>query len=276
MIKSNIQPIQISAQQVRQPLKTEYKLTLYGNTNVMRKNLKPSVLLITLLLTQTLSFGQLKTYVWEVPMCGYEGTYDSRKYSEERIDGTRELCFTNITMLNLRVFAWKPEDLDSITVDSLDDDYNKRVRKIKKLKIIKSDFWEEVRNDKISRVNKLYELFRIMILGYKNPEVLKQLNSTDTCKYTDALIAGGQKLLDEWKSYQEEQAKHNGNPEWAFKEYYTDRFNSPQKLQYARIALMGGWWNDCARVTQKSNAGAEKIQEEFRKLFVEVKGGCQD
>ncbi|MEO5572065.1 MAG: hypothetical protein ABIT08_05510 [Bacteroidia bacterium] len=210
-------------------------------------------------------------------MCSYEGTYDGRKYTEERIDGTRELCFTNITQLNFRgAFAWQPEDLDKMNVDSLEDDYKKKLQKIKKLKIIKSAFWEEIRNDKISRVNKLHELFKIMILGYKNPMVLKQISAIDTCKYSEALISGGKKLLDEWKSYEEERSKHNGNPERAFKEHYLDRINSPQKLIYARISLMGGWWNDCARITQQPDTMVGKVEEEFRKLFVEVTGGCQD
>ena len=122
-----------------------------------------------------------------------------------------------------------------------------------------------------------YQLRKITIEAYKDPQVLLNNQFTNYCKqYAEALSSNDStKRLSTWKKLAEEQKEKNGNPEF-FMKNFQEKFNSANKLVYAKIELMAfGWWN-CAnhQIPHIDRDGG--MEEEFNKLFTNIKSACDE
>ena len=90
------------------------------------------------------------------------------------------------------------------------------------------------------------------------------LNSTDTSV-----------LLTTWKSFCEELKTKNGSPETFMAKFY-EKYNSPQKLVYAKIDLLTFGWGNCANNSTFHVASDGKAEKAFEKLFSNVKHECEE
>jgi hypothetical protein len=93
--------------------------------------------------------------------------------------------------------------------------------------------------------------------------------------YRDALISGGQKMLDAWVVLNENLKKKNGDPE-KLQRKFDEQFNSVNRLDYARLELMSfGWWSSANRLIFHIMDSGE-FEAEFKKLFIKVKCECDE
>ncbi len=221
------------------------------------------------------TFAQTKTFIWRSTLCRYEGEYDSSKTTEAQLHDTYLLHCFNASYMEARVTAWAPEDIPKLNLDSLHSEYKTKLKFLKQLNIINSQFWETVRQNKIHRLSETYNFDKTVIKAYKNPSVLKSIPANDSCyQFVDAMIAGGDQLLNLWKQVSANACKNNGDSIQCIHERYLDKINSPQKLLFAQIELiLFGWWNCANSYSQYRDNQGERIKI-FNELFTNVKVQC--
>ena len=136
------------------------------------------------------------------------------------------------------------------------------------------EFWELARQNRIKEISETCNLKALTIIAYDNPDTLMAFIKTDslTTFFRDALISGGDKLLEAWKVLNEIQKSKNGFPENVQRKFET-QFNSAQKMDYARLAVMQfGWWNHTNHLIYHDPRTA--YWQEFEKLFFKLESDC--
>jgi|GEM_PF-521421 len=227
---------------------------------------------------ETTKEGKQIEYKWETPSCSISGTYDSSKYTEEELKATAELCYTfdGAVLLMADAHPLNITDIAKLNTTDLDKEY-KEQQKMFSRPVVKTEFMEKLRKDKIKELDEEYELKKITIEAYNNPKVLLKSKYASKCnEYVEALTAEDTtKLFDAWTKIVDEQAKTNGAPELLKAEHKTQK-ESADKLAYAKKYVMTyGWWN-CANGNMFRVEADGKSGEAFEKLFTNVKRECDE
>jgi hypothetical protein len=235
--------------------------------------MKIFLILISLLIISSVN-SQNVNYKWETGyLCFYESCYDSTIYSKKQIDDCYKITFRSSFLRDLP-FNYK---FENDFIDTLEIVYNKKQKLIKSLYLPNNTYWNERRNTALNDLTEIYNLSVIYCKSISNPEILKDFNYIDNClkKHADALIIGGDSLLNDWHYITNLQANQNAYPDTVWKEY-NFQLNSNDKFFYARKRVQTfGWWS-CAVKYLDINKRLrtdyyKKNEEEFMKLFIENK-----
>jgi hypothetical protein len=171
-----------------------------------------------------------------------------------------------------------PEEIKNLDVAALDREYNLKSVELKKLNIVKSPYWEALRQRKLKELAQVYRLSRTTMLAFENPGVIKKHSFADFCirKYSDSLINGGEALLRVWREVNEASRKVNADPD-RLRKIFESQSTSPDKYKYARIEVMTfGWWN-CANEFIEYEQNYDRHEDEFKKLFTRLRTiGCDE
>lgn len=230
------------------------------------------LLIAILVLCQTAAFAQAKRFNWTNELCEFEGTYDAKKYTEAQLKNTLQLFAPGSFTLVTEATVWKYEDIDKLSVAALDKEYRTKSAALARLDIVKSPFWERLRERRLKELKQVYELSRISILGYKEPAKLKETPFGETCvaQYSDPLTKGGEVLLRTWRTLNESKRRKNADPE-RIKKIFEAEHNSPDRLKFARVEVMSfGFWN-CANEFIEREEYDGSHEEEFKKLFKQTR-----
>lgn len=227
---------------------------------------------------ETVKEGKQIQYKWETPSCSISGTYDSSKYTEEELKATLDLCyvFDGSVLLISDAHPLDITDIAKLNTKALEEEY-KEQQKMFSRPVVKTEFMEKLRKDKLKELDEEYELKKITIEAYNNPKVLLKSKYASKCnEYVEALTAEDTtKLFDAWTKIVDEQAKTNGDPDSLKAEHKTQK-ESADKLAYAKKYVMTyGWWN-CANENMFRVESTGKSGEEFQKLFTNVKRECDE
>lgn len=251
---------------------------------IARKN-RPAfglLLLLLPLLASVSAFGQLKTFKWDDDMCSYTSTYDARRYNETQLRNTLSMLRPGAgaeTGPEISLHVWKYEDIAKLDIEGYDRQYERRLKRLKELDIVKTPYWENLRTQMISELGQMHELSRLTAIAYTRPEVINGYPRAESCKlkYAGPIIQGGEALVDAWREVNLASQKVNADPK-----RLQDRFDtqnaSPDRMKFALLETMAfGWWN-CAiisidRPKSLENGAADR---EFRKLFTRVKETCEE
>lgn len=229
------------------------------------------ILLIAILfLCHTAAFAQTKSFRWTTDLCEFEGTYDAAKYTETQLKNTLKLL--GDFSINTDATVWKYEDIKKLDVNALDKEYQAKSAALKKLDIVKSPFWERLRERKLKELTEVYKLSRLTMLGYAEPAKLREATFAESCvvKYAEPLIKGGELLLRTWQTLNEGSRRNNADPE-RIKKIFEAEYDSPDRLQFARVEVMSfGFWN-CANEFIEREIYDGSHDEEFKKLFKRVR-----
>ncbi len=225
------------------------------------------------LFNQTVSAQKLKKMKWETDLCEIEGTYDSSKYTETQLRNTLKL-FQSIgaSPLFTHYTVFKYEDIKTLSVAKLDTEYKQKIEELKNLDIVKTAYWETIRQKKLRETEQSYKLGRLTIQSYTNPTVLMQTENVGECreKFAEPLVARGDSLLDAWKVVNEINKSRNCCPE-NLQQKFDEQYNSPDKFKYAVVEVTAfGWWN-CVNAKRYHVNSEESQQKNFDKLFKKIK-----
>lgn len=230
-------------------------------------------LIISLLLCNALAVSaQAKKYRWLTGLCEYEGTYDAARYTEKQIEATYQLYFAGDFNLQTEATAPRYEEVGSLSLDALNQEYTTKQNVLRGLDIVKLPYWEKLKERKLKEMEQVYNLSRVTIESYENPARLKEHAPAAACMktYADPLIEGGNALLITWRKLNEESRRRNANPD-RLRRIFEDRYNSPDKHQHARIEVMRfGWWN-CANAFVQRVEQTDTPEKNFKKLFKRVR-----
>lgn len=241
----------------------------------MKKILAANLVLVcaVFLFNQTAFAQKLKKMKWETELCEIEGTYDSSKYTEAQLRNTLKLYQSiGSTPLSTYYTVFKYEDIKKLSVTKLDTEYKQKIEELKNLDIVKTAYWETIRQEKLKEIEQSYKLGRLTIQSYENPVVLRQAENVGECRenFAEPLILGGDSLLNAWKVVNEINKSRNCCPE-NLQQKFDEQFNSPDKFKYAVVEVTGfGWWN-CVNAKRYHVNSEESQQKNFDKLFKKIK-----
>ncbi len=218
-------------------------------------------------------FGQTAKFKWSDLTCEHESKYKTNLYTETQINNCYLLTQDDVFRIANTPSVFNPEDIKSLNLDTLDQEFKTKSLRLKTLDIPKTKEWENIRNKILIELDQLYTLSRIVYVAYLSDDynALSKYNSSDTClqKHSSALIAGGDSLLNNWYDITTELAQNNGSPENIWKKYYQN-LSSENKFLFAKVDVTTfGWWN-CA-VIYVEFFDRNLVLKEFKKLFINTK-----
>lgn len=230
------------------------------------------LLTVILILCQTTAFAQTKKFRWTTDLCEFEGTYDTKKYTAAQLENTVKLFYSEFSLNAIDPTPREFEKIKLLDVKILDAEYAAKSNALKRLNIVKNDYWETRRQARLKELEQVYQLSRATILGHTNPAKLNEVKFAGACaaKYANPLISGGDELLKIWLVVNEEGRRRNGDPA-RIERIFNEQFNSPERFQYAHIEVMTfGWWNCANGFIERDDNGGD-VFEEFKKLFKRTK-----
>lgn len=238
-----------------------------------------SIRLITALLLVFLrieTFSQKAQYNYETDFCTCTGTFDSTKYSRTQLENTLNLLW-NTEPIHTDATARTLNKANEPDLGSLISECNNRLHELNSVKFINNKFWTKIKEDRIAEIESTCRLREYTILAWNNPDTLLSYNVVDsTCiYYRDALIDGGEEMIQAWICLNERMKRNNGDP-GKVQRKFDEKFTSINRLDYARLDLMTyGWWNSANHLILHVNAGGD-FESEFKKLFTKVKCNCDE
>jgi hypothetical protein len=225
--------------------------------------------------------GQTRTFEWTDIMCGYKGTYDSRKYSEVQLRNTWRLIDHDGPSLEGMATVWQYDEIAGLDVAALDRSYNGVRSEIENLNIVKTPYWQNVRKKKLEALEQDYRLRRTTMLAYTKPAVLMEYPAAEACKlkYAGPIAKGGDALLGLWREVNLESQVNNADPA-RLQRIFDEQRRSPDRLKFALVETMAfGWWNcanDVLRDGPAFNPEDSEHAEEFKKLFTRLTEDCEE
>lgn len=214
-------------------------------------------------------------FKWENELCLFTGTYNPEKYSKEILENTHELWFLP-SGLSTDASPHDADKIEKLSIDELTAEYNEKKASLNR-KIVETPFWNKIKTERLLELQDEYELKKLSIESYKNPSLLINSRFSKNCsEYAEVLASNDSvALLKAWNILAEKQKKNNGSPE-NFMKTHLEKFNSPDRVQYAKIELKTyGWWN-CAIGEIRSVEDDGKMEKEFNKLFINIKSVCDE
>lgn len=234
------------------------------------------IAVITLLLLCSIKMSaQYATFEYQTELCDCKAKFDSTKYSIKQLQNTLELYSGRAAYIAIGPFMLFKASSDFL-LDSLEREGTQRLKYLNRHDIVNDKFWQGVRARVVKYINSTCELRRVTILAQNDPkELLNYKLVDDNCKYfRDALIAGGDELLKAWPVLNEIQKKKNVRPAWV-QHQFEEKYNSPEKLEYAREEVfMYGWWNFANNLLPHIHE--KGLEENFERLLKDVQCDCDE
>lgn len=230
------------------------------------------LLAIFLILSSSAAFAQAKKFRWGNETCLFESVYDAKKYTAAQLNDTRKLFHLDFFPNTIDPTPTKFQDIKKLRVETLDAEYKTRTDALNRLNIVKTAYWEALRQEQLKELAQVYQLSRASILGYENPARLKDVKFAGVCvtKYAEPLERGGDELLAAWQTVNEETRVNNGDPN-RIKRIFDEQSASPEKFQYAQMEVMAfGWWNCVNSLIDRENNSDQAVKE-FKKMFSKTK-----
>jgi len=213
------------------------------------------------------------TFTYSEGMCSYSGKYNPKTISEEQLQNTLDhLIFPSYIETNAT--AWELDDVDDLDLEALKEECSTRLNRLETLEFANTENMVRLKESRIRELNEACYVKSLTILGYENPDTLMGFETTDENInfIRNGLIAGGDSLVEVWKEVVRIQKLNNGYPERIQQEFEA-QFNSPEKLEYARLTvMMFGWWNNVNHDIY--HTPDEYYSGQFNELFSKVDEEC--
>lgn len=226
---------------------------------------------------------KFRTYTWDDELCHYTCKYDSTLVTSIQLKNSYDLGYhTDRFEITTQRSAFSFNDIEKLNVDSLDNEFKRKINDLQTIEVINSNYWHNLKQQKIIELKKLHKLYRLHILGYQYPDTLNFKGCPNECdKYITGLVKGGDELLKVWVelhneliSQQRKIGASNKTIEFLNKKF-DEKYNSFDKLEYARMDVISfGWWNKVNHTISRVNT--DNFQNEYRKNFTEIKEECDE
>ncbi len=221
-------------------------------------------------------FSQYAEFNYDTELCNCVAQFDSTRYTRRQLQNTIDYLWW---MPNIDTDATGLKDAKSARelINELKIECNQRIGLLQTFDFVNDEFWQKLKNEIIEYYASTCRLREYTILAYDNPKILLEYDLVDsTCIfYRDALIKGGEAMLEAWVKLNEVQKSNNGYPDQLQREFEA-KYYSDDRLTYAREAIMVfGWWNNANHLLPHIDS-YYNYDEEFGKLFIDVECECDE
>ncbi len=211
------------------------------------------------------------SFRWELVLCQYSGTYDTRRFTENQLKNTVQLLQPGAFDLPVSGTVWKHSEIANLDIGALDRQYEELKSRLEQLDIVPVEDWNQVRQRLLDELGRVYRLTRITWQAYLRPVVLRDYPGAEECKtlYAEPLIEGGEKLLEAWRRVNENSRKNNVDPD-RLRRIFEEQDASPDRMKFALVETMAfGWWN-CANALLDRKGLPPELEQECKKLFIRI------
>jgi len=232
--------------------------------------------LFTFILFGVNAYPQSSVFNYWTELCDCSAKFDSTKITREQLQNTFDYLWW-APLIDSDATAWTLDQIDDLSMDELQKECAERINKLQTLDFVDDEFWNRLKNERITYYNSTCRLREYTILAYSNPDTLLSYDLVDsTCiYYRDALIAGGQKMIEAWIKLNELQKRINGDPD-NLQRKFDEKFNASNKLEFARLEIMKfGWWNSANHRIPHINT-SYNFAEEFERLLTGIECECDE
>jgi hypothetical protein len=233
-------------------------------------------ILFALILICLDSFSQNAKFKYWTELCDCKGIFDSTKITREQLQNTFNYLWW-APIIESDATAWTLDKIKELSVSKLKNECEERIDKLKTLNSVDVEFWSQLKEERINYYESTCRLREITILAYSNPDILTSYELVDSVciYYRNALIAGGQQLIDAWIRLNESQKSKNVNPE-KVQQKFDEKFNSALRSEYARSEIMKfGWWNSANDLLPHVNTSYD-FAGEFERLLFDINCECDE
>ncbi len=218
------------------------------------------------------------TFSWLDETCNNTGNYNPKDYTAAQLKNTFDLWYTFSGIpLHASGVAFELGEISRLNIDKLTKEYLERKALYSGMVIISTPFWNRLKEKRIQELETDYEFKKITITAYSEPSALLNNRFTKYCPdYANVLASGDSSaLLAAWKQMAEHDKQKSGNPDFYMSRFY-EKFNSGNRLQYAKLQLLTfGWWN-CVNSNLPHTGSDTVYRKEFGKLFKTIQFKCED
>ena len=214
--------------------------------------------------------------MFHTEMCECVAEFDSTQYTREQLQNTIDFLWFAPYIEN-HGLVWSIDEMYDLNSTKLKSECEERIKTLRKIDIVDDEFWQKLRNEQIAFYEGTCELKFYSIAAYTNPDTLLhyQLDDSLAIYYRDALIEGGDQMIEAWIKLNEAKKKMNASPE-SLQRKFDERYNSDSALDYARLEIMlFGWWNSANRLLPHINSSYHYF-EEFGGLMESVSCECDE
>lgn len=215
--------------------------------------------IVCLLIFQSRLNAQEAAFDFDDELCRYKGIYDSTKFSSDQLRDTYKLVQGYYSIYS--------ED-----EKQLEDNYKNAKQEITNLKIVKSTYFQSLKDSTLNFLELTYQLKKVefdAINGNRDGLMLHFQDNPTVKLYSEALAKGGKDLLNAYEHLTKEQMKNNASPDHVWNEYLRNiKSAQAQELAFKRV-LIYGWWNSVNHLLPHINYDGTQF-EEFKKIFSKV------
>lgn len=219
---------------------------------------------------------------WQDALCDNKGTYDYRKYTVSQLEDTRFLasCAGSLD-LDVTTNISSPKGFDTFDKEALAHELDQKYREWKKkynsLDIVPQPFWQNLRKQLLEALDLRYELKKIMLESYDNPQLLLDNRFAYECReYGEALASGDHEaIITAWKDFYDKKI-NSGQMHADSRAYFEEKYNSSDRLRYAIADLSTYAWYNCANHQIKDPDTNISYEAEFNKLFITIASECDE
>ncbi|MDG1333268.1 MAG: hypothetical protein P8P74_13115 [Crocinitomicaceae bacterium] len=213
------------------------------------------------------------TFSYGEGMCNYVGKYDPKKISEAELQNTLDLLIFS-PYPETRCTAWELDEIEELDLNALEEECNTKLTQFETLSFPNTENIVRLKESRIRELNERCALKMLTIIAYDNPDTLMSFATNDpqVNLFRNGLIKGGDTLVEAWREVVRIQKSRNARPERIQAEF-EEQFNSPEKLEYAQLAvMMFGWWNHANHIIYTTPT--EYYAGQFELLFSKVEEDC--
>lgn len=236
------------------------------------------LLLLTIFITIVPNnvFSQYAEIEYYTELCGCVAKFDSTQYTRQQLQNTIDYLWW---MPNIDTDATGLKDVKSAEelINDLKTECMQKIERLQTLDFVNDTFWQKLKNEIIEYYISTCRLKEYTMLAYDNPKILLEYDLVDsTCMYyRDALIKGGEAMLKAWAKLNEVLKSNNGYPDQLQREF-EEKYNSDNRLTYAKEAIMVfGWWNNANHLLPHIDF-SYNYREEFEKFLNNVECECDE
>ena len=98
----------------------------------------------------------LRTYTWDDELCHYTCKYDSTLLSYRQLRNSYDLGYhTDRFEIKTQWTVFSISDIDKLNVDSLDNEYERKIHDLMTIEVINSKYWFNLKQQKIIELKKI-------------------------------------------------------------------------------------------------------------------------
>lgn len=212
-------------------------------------------------------------FEWKDGICNYTGTTKTDVVSEDALHNALYLLW-NPSGLTRPFLCNKPADSSLLNIELVQKEYINKRAELLQATFPSGVFWLELQNTRLKELDQQFQLRKLAIQAFKDPQVLAKKTKDKTCnEFVKALTSGDKALLAAWKNMHEAEKLSHSDPE-SLQAVFDKHWNSPEQMIWAKIELLRyGWWN-CVDQSATHVTDFSAIEQQFKALFSEVREKC--